>query len=110
VKSSIDLEGTFKKWDATLTFTSPDASTGVLDIEIQAASVNTESGTKNRKLKGKDCFDVKQDPLITFKSDKMMQTRPNTFSVLGTFTLRGVSKPATLTLTDNHDKTGEPRH
>ena len=28
VKSSVKLEGTFEKWDATLVFTSTDASTG----------------------------------------------------------------------------------
>ena len=41
VKSSVKLEGTFDKWDATLVFTSTDASTGVLDIKIQVDSVNT---------------------------------------------------------------------
>ena len=41
VKSSVDLEGTLEKWDATLVFTSTDASTGVLDIKIQADSVIT---------------------------------------------------------------------
>jgi polyisoprenoid-binding protein YceI len=106
VKSSIELEGNFEKWDATLTFTSPDVSTGVLDIKIQAATVNTGSGMKDDKLKSKDFFDVKQDPLITFYSNKMTQTGPNTFQVPGTFTIRGVSKPETLVLTDNHDKTG----
>src|SRR5258707_9405362 len=62
VKASVALEGTFDKWDATLTFTSPDVSTGVLDIKIQAASVNTGSGMKDGKLKSKEFFDVKQDP------------------------------------------------
>jgi polyisoprenoid-binding protein YceI len=106
VKSSIELEGNFEKWDATLTFTSPDVSTGVLDIKIQAATVNTGSGMKDDKLRSKDFFDVKQDPLITFHSTKMTQTGPNTFQVPGTFTIRGVSKTETLVLTDNHDKTG----
>ncbi len=45
VKSSVALEGTFDKWDAAMTFTSPDVTTGVLDIKIQAESVNTGSGT-----------------------------------------------------------------
>jgi polyisoprenoid-binding protein YceI len=36
VKASVTLEGTFDKWDAALTFTSPDVTTGVLDIKIQA--------------------------------------------------------------------------
>jgi polyisoprenoid-binding protein YceI len=83
VKSSVDIEGHFDKWDATLTFTSPNVSTGVLDIKIQAASVNTGSGFKDDKLKSKDFFDVKQDPLITFKSTKIVRTSPTTYQVQG---------------------------
>ena len=66
VKSSVKLEGTFDKWDATLVFTSTDASTGVLDIKIQADSVNTGSKSKDNKLKGEHCFDVEKNPYITF--------------------------------------------
>ncbi len=106
VKASVAIEGTFDKWDATLTFASPDVTTGVLDIKIQAASVNTGSGMKNDKLKGKDFFDSEHDPLITFKSTKVVQTGPNTFDVPGTFTIRGVSKPETLTLTVSGVGTG----
>jgi polyisoprenoid-binding protein YceI len=106
VKASVALEGDFQKWDATLTFTSPELSTGVLDIKIQAASVNTGSGMKDGKLKSKDFFNVDKDPLITFKSTKIVQTGPETFDVPGTFTIRGVSKPETLTLTVSGKGTG----
>jgi polyisoprenoid-binding protein YceI len=106
VKASVAIEGNFNKWDATLTFTSPEVTTGVLDIKIQAASVNTGSGMKDDKLKGKDFFDASQNPLITFKSTKIIQTGPNTFDVPGTFTIRGVSKPETLTLTVSGVGTG----
>jgi polyisoprenoid-binding protein YceI len=106
VKASVAIEGTFDKWDATLTFASPDVTTGVLDIKIQAASVNTGSGMKNDKLKSKDFFDAEHDPLITYKSTKIVQTGPNTFDVPGTFTIRGVSKPETLTLTVSGVGTG----
>jgi polyisoprenoid-binding protein YceI len=98
VKASVELAGNFDKWDATLTFTSPDVTTGVLDIKIHAATVNTGSGMKDDKLKSKDFFDVEKDPLITFKSSKIVQTGPTTFDVPGTFTIRGVSKPETLNL------------
>jgi len=107
IKSSVALEGTFEKWDAPLTFTSPDVTTGVLDIKIQADSVNTGSGMKDGKIKGKDFFDVEQNPLITFHSDKIVQTGPTTFDVPGTFTIRGVSKPETLTFTVTGKGTGE---
>jgi polyisoprenoid-binding protein YceI len=106
VKASVALEGTFDKWDATMTFTSPDVTTGVLDIKIQAESVNTGSGMKDGKLKSNDFFDVKQNPLITFHSDKVVQTGPTTLEMPGTFTIRGVSKPETLTFTITGKGTG----
>jgi polyisoprenoid-binding protein YceI len=41
VKASVAIEGVFDKWDATLTYTSPKVESGVLDVKIEAASVNT---------------------------------------------------------------------
>lgn len=106
VQASVAIEGTFEKWDATLTFKSTDLSTGVLDIRIQADSVDTGSGLKNGKLKGKDFFDAKKNPLITFKSTKVEQTGPDTFEVDGDFTIRGVTKQEKLTLTLSGKGTG----
>ena len=106
VKASVSIEGAFDTWDATLTFASPDVTTGVLDVKIQADSVNTGSGFKNDKLKGKDFFDVKHDPYITFKSTKVIETSPNTFEVDGNFTIRGVTRPEKLTLTVSGEGTG----
>jgi polyisoprenoid-binding protein YceI len=97
VKASVAIDGVFDKWDASLTFASTAAESGVLDIKIQAASVNTGSGMKDGKLKSKDFFNVDEDPYITFHSTKIVQTGPTTFDVPGTFTIRGVSKQETLT-------------
>jgi len=71
----VKIAGKFDKWDATLTFTSPDETTGVLEVKIQAATVDTGSGMKNRKLKSRDFFDVEHNPLITFKSTKVCEDR-----------------------------------
>ena len=106
VKASVAINGTFDKWDATLTFASTDPTTGVLDIKIQADSVNTGSGMKDGKLKSKDFFNADQDPLITFRSKKIVQTGPTTFDVPGDFTIRGATKPQTLTLTASGAGTG----
>ena len=93
VKASTMIAGKLENWDAKLAFTSPDKATGVLEINVQAASVDTGSGMKNGKLEGKDFFDVEQNPLIAFKSTKFVQTGPNTFEVDGDFTIRGVLNP-----------------
>jgi len=109
VKASVAIDGTFDKWDATATMTSPDVETGVLDIKIQAASVNTGSGMKDGKLKGKDFFDAQHDPLITFHSTKIVQTGPNTLDYVGDFTIRGVTKPKKLTFTLSGKGTAQAR-
>jgi polyisoprenoid-binding protein YceI len=106
VAASVALDGNFNKWSGTLKFTSPDVTTGVLDIEIDAASVDTGSGLKNGTLKGEDFFDVKENPTISFHSTKVVQTGPVTFDVPGTFTIRGVAKPETLKFTVSGKGTG----
>ncbi len=106
VKASVPIQGVFEKWEASLKFTSADVTTGALDIKVDAASVNTGSGLKDGKLKGKDFFDAKNNPYITFHSDKIEQTGPTTFNIPGTFTIRGVSRPETLSLTLTGKGTG----
>ena len=101
VESSVAIKGTFSKWNATLTFQTRELSTGVLDIKIEADRVDTGSGLKNGKLRGKDFFNVKEDPYITFTSTKIIQTGPLTFELDGDFTIRGVTKKEKLKLTDS---------
>lgn len=106
VKATVSVAGQFDKWDTTLKFSSTDVTTGVLEIKIQAASVNTGSGIKNNKLKSNDFFDAEQHPLITFRSNKITQTGPDTFDVQGDFTIRGVTKPEILKLKVSGKGTG----
>ena len=99
VKASVPLEGRFEKWKGKLTFASPDVSTGVFDLKVDANSVDTGSGMKNGVPKSDKFFDVKNNPVISFHSTKISQTGPNTFAVAGNFMIRGVTKPQTLALT-----------
>ena len=106
VEASVAIRGKFDKWDATITMTSPELSTAVLDIKIQAATVDTGSGTKNGKLKSKDFFDVEHNPVITFHSTKVEETGPDTIVFDGDFTIRGVTKQEKLTFAMTGKGTG----
>jgi polyisoprenoid-binding protein YceI len=106
VDSSVSIKGVFEKWNASIKFSSRDIRSAVLDIEIEADSVNTGSHVKDNKLKGQDFFNSKESPLITFQSTKIVQTGPNTFDIEGNFTIRGVTKTEKLTLTS--DSKGTP--
>ena len=96
--SSRPLTGNFDKWNATLTFASRDPTSAVLQIEIQTASVHARDSKNDDELKSKDLLNVAQDPVISFKSNKVAQTGKTTYDLVGTFTMRGVSKSATLKL------------
>jgi polyisoprenoid-binding protein YceI len=96
--SSKPLTGNFDKWNATLTFASRDPASAVLQVEIQTTSVHSRNSTNDDELKSKGLLNVAQDPVISFKSNKVVQTGKTTYDLVGTFTMRGVSKPATLNL------------
>jgi len=106
VKASVPIEGTFEKWDAKLYFASPNPATGVLEITIQADSVNTGSEAKDSRLKGPKCFDAEHYPVITFRSSKIIEISPHRYEVLGTFAIRGVSKTEKLTFSANRKEEG----
>lgn len=106
VKASVPIQGTFEKWDASLAFTSTNASTGSLEIKIQTDSVNTGSKSKDNRLKGAHCFDVKDYPYATFRSTQITQTGPHAFDVPGTFTLRGISKDEVLNFVADREGEG----
>jgi polyisoprenoid-binding protein YceI len=106
VEASVAIKGTFDKWDATLTFASPYVSMGVAEVRIQAASVDTGSGIKNATMKGEDFLDVDSNPLIRFRSSKIVQSGPDTFELDGDFTIRGVTRSEKLTLTVSGKETG----
>lgn len=106
VKGSVEIDGTFKQWDASVVFATADAASGVLNIEIQAASVDTGSGMKDGKLKGKDFFDVADNPVISFKSTQITKAPGNEFDFTGNFTIRGVTKPQVLKFIGHRAETG----
>ena len=109
VNSSIDLTGVFEKWAATLRFSTPNVESGVLEIIVQAASVNAGSSLKDGKLKSPDFFDVKANPEIRFLSKKIVNTAPDSYRVDGDFTIRGMTNPESLTVKYSPDRPDEGR-
>jgi polyisoprenoid-binding protein YceI len=98
MKSSRPLTGNFDKWNATLTFASRDPTSAVFQVEIQTASVHCRDSKNDDQMKSGDLLNVAQHPVISFKSNKVVQTGKNAYDLVGTFTMRDVSKPATLNL------------
>ena len=73
--------------------------TGSVDVTIDATSVNTGHTLFNQQIQAADFFDTANYPAITFKSSKMTFKGDQPVSVAGDLTIKGVTKPVTLTIT-----------
>lgn len=75
------------------------AKTGSVDVTIDAKSVSTGSTLFNGHIQGEDFFYTEKYPTITYKSDKMKFDGDKLTSVEGNLTIKGITKPVTLTVT-----------
>ena len=75
------------------------AKTGSVDITIDMKSVNTGFDDFNGHIQGEDFLDTAKFPTATFKSTKVTFEGDKPKSIDGVLTIKGVSKPVTLTVT-----------
>lgn len=75
------------------------AKTGSVDITIDTKSVSTGAATFNEHIQGEDFLDTAKYPTATFKSTKVVFEGDKPAKIEGNLTLKGVSKPVTLTVT-----------
>lgn len=75
------------------------AKTAAVDIVIDTKSVNTGSTTFNEHIQGEDFLDTAKYPTATFKSTKVIFDGDKPAKIEGNLTLKGITKPVTLTVT-----------
>jgi polyisoprenoid-binding protein YceI len=89
--------GRFKDVSGTFTIDRNDPSKSSCMLTIKTDSIDTDNKQRDDHLRSPDFFDVKQYPVITFKSTSVKAVDGG-YQVTGDFTLHGVTKPLTLTL------------
>lgn len=77
-----------------------EAKTAQMDITIDMTSVETGSETFNGHIQGEDFFDTANYPEATFKSTQVIFNNGEPAKVEGNLTIKGVTHPVTLTLSD----------
>ena len=78
------------------------ARTGSVDVVIDTQSVNTGFPLFNEHIQGEDFLDTAKYPTATFKSTKVVFKGDKPVSITGDLTLKGVTKPVTLTVVSFH--------
>ena len=75
------------------------AKTGSVDVTIETTSVDTGFPLFNEHIQGEDFLSTAKYPKATFTSNKINFEGEKPATIDGTLTLKGVSKPVTLTVT-----------
>lgn len=87
-----DFWGRFNSVSGTYSLDFDDPSNSVVDISIDAASVDTANQGRDDHLRGADFFSAKEFPAITFTGTAFEKVDADTIRVTGDLTLRGVTK------------------
>lgn len=93
-----EVQGSFKLFDGKMSFTKPDMSDAHIDFNIDVNSINTDNSMRDGHLKSDDFFNAEKFPKITFKSKSMTKVNDNTYKLMGTLTIRDISKDITIDL------------
>ncbi|WP_306143641.1 YceI family protein [Roseibium sp. MMSF_3412] len=91
-------DGRFGDWDGTLLIDKDTPANSSVEFTINIDSLDTFWADRDTHLKSPDFFDAAKFPQATFKSTKVEQTGENQLDVTGDLTLRGITKPVTLTV------------
>jgi polyisoprenoid-binding protein YceI len=76
-----------------------EAKKGAVDITIDTKSVSTGFADFNEHIQGEDFLDTAKFPQATFKSTKVVFEGDKPQTIEGLLTIKGVTKPVTLTVT-----------
>ena len=92
-------------FEGRLDFDPASPESGQVDVVIEAARISSGVPALDRLLRSADVFDATAYPSITFKSTQAVATAERMGEVTGDLTIRGTTRPVTLSVTWNF--TGE---
>ena len=95
------VHGRFTQWTGSLAFDAEAPERSRVEVQIDAASVDTREPQRDAHLKSPDFFDVDKYPAMAFKSRRVERAGDdsNHYRVVGDLTLHGVTREIALEAT-----------
>ncbi len=90
------VRGRFEKFSGAINFDEDNPAASTINVEIDAASINTRMDQRDDHLRSADFLDVENYPTLTFVSKRIEVTGDNSGKLIGDLTIRGVSKEVVL--------------
>jgi polyisoprenoid-binding protein YceI len=89
------VRGTFTRWYAVLLSTDPNLPQGTVQVSAETASLSTGNSYRDADLRSGRFFAVDSFPRLTFEGTGIVAT-DSTVNLHGILTIKGVSRPVTL--------------
>ncbi len=86
------VRGRFQGWSGKLELDPADLTRGRVEVEIDAASIDTGVADRDKHLRSPDFLDVERFPRLRFKSTRVEKTGENRYRVHGELTIRDVTR------------------
>lgn len=90
------VRGRFADFSGTIQFDDANPERSRVDVVIQARSIDTAEGDRDKHLRSADFFDVETFPALTFASTSVTPRGANTYDVAGDLTIHGITRPVVL--------------
>jgi polyisoprenoid-binding protein YceI len=90
------VRGQFTRTTGTVEWDGKNVSSAVVNIVIDAASIDTHVPTRDNTLRGPEFLNVAKYPTITFKSTKVEPVGPGRARVTGDLTIRAITRQVAL--------------
>ena len=91
-----NVTGVFESTAGTIEYTPGNPTATKADVTIDAKTINTRNGQRDRHLRTDDFINVEKFPSITFKSKRVQNVRADGFDMVGDLTIRDVTKEVVL--------------
>lgn len=94
------VRGQFAKVTGSVRLDEQDPTRSQIEIRIDARSIDTRNDKRDEHLRSADFFDVEQHPELVFRSTRIARDGKSAgkFKVTGELTMRGVTRPVTLSV------------
>ena len=90
------VRGRFTSFSGTVVIDPRHPEATLVDVEIDASSVDTAMPVRDAQLRGDEFFDVERHPNISFRSLDATVLSPGRYTVHGELTIRGIAQPVRL--------------
>ncbi len=90
------VAGGFNDFSGEFSFDEKNPKSFKGEFTIKAASINTNNAKRDEHLRGDDFFSAEKNPTLIFKAREFKAAGKGKFKLMGDFTMRGVTKPATF--------------